>query len=227
MVTTSTGTADNNAAIQAAKNLIAQIWAWLENVCDPEVPVLSVLDLGVVRSVTIQYEGFEISSDIDTESITAVHHLPSTVHRDPSTVHHLPSTDHRDPSTVHHLPSTVIITITPTYTGCPAMSMISANIKLELIAQGLENVKVVEVLSPAWTTDWMRESGKKKLLEYGIAPPQSKARMDKMLFSDTPIPCPQCGSENTERISEFGSTACKSLHRCLDCREPFDYFKCH
>jgi len=213
MVTTSTGTADNNAAIQAAKNLIAQIWAWLENVCDPEVPVLSVLDLGVVRSVTIQYEGFEISSDIDTESITAVHHLPSTVHR--------------DPSTVHHLPSTVIITITPTYTGCPAMSMISANIKLELIAQGLENVKVVEVLSPAWTTDWMRESGKKKLLEYGIAPPQSKARMDKMLFSDTPIPCPQCGSENTERISEFGSTACKSLHRCLDCREPFDYFKCH
>ena len=220
MVTTSTGTADNNAAIQAAKNLIAQIWAWLENVCDPEVPVLSVLDLGVVRSVTIQYEGFEISSDIDTESITAVHHLPSTVHRDPSTVH-------RDPSTVHHLPFTVIITITPTYTGCPAMSMISANIKLELIAQGLENVKVVEVLSPAWTTDWMRESGKKKLLEYGIAPPQSKARMDKMLFSDTPIPCPQCGSENTERISEFGSTACKSLHRCLDCREPFDYFKCH
>lgn len=107
------------------------------------------------------------------------------------------------------------------------MSMIAANIKLELMAQGLENVEVVEALSPAWTTDWMRESGKKKLLEYGIAPPQSKARMDKLLFSDTPVPCPQCGSDNTERIAEFGSTACKSLHRCLDCREPFDYFKCH
>ncbi len=213
MVTTSSDTEGKNADIQAAENQIAQIWAWLENVCDPEVPVLSVLDLGVVRSVTIQYEDFEISSQIDTEHIATAHRPPSTVHR--------------PPSTAYRLPSTVKITITPTYTGCPAMSMIAANIKLELIAQGLENVEVVEVLSPAWTTDWMRESGKKKLLEYGIAPPQSKARMDKMLFSDTPIPCPQCGSENTERISEFGSTACKSLHRCLDCREPFDYFKCH
>ncbi len=205
MVTTSKETADNDAATKAAEDLIAQIWVWLENVCDPEVPVLSVLDLGVVRRVSLIYPDFEINSETDTKSVPTVHRPPSTVHRPPSTV----------------------ITITPTYTGCPAMNMIAANIKLELMAQGLENVEVVEVLSPAWTTDWMRESGKKKLLEYGIAPPQRQARMDKLLFSDTPVPCPQCGSENTERIAEFGSTACKSLHRCLDCREPFDYFKCH
>lgn len=188
----------------SAEELIAQIWAWLENVCDPEVPVLTVLDLGVVRSITITTDEVEITSHINT-----------------------PSTVNRKPSTVHRPPSTVKIHITPTYTGCPAMNMIAANIKLELLSRGLEHVQVIEILSPAWTTDWMRESGKKKLLEYGIAPPQNKARLDKLLFDDIPVPCPQCGSENTERISEFGSTACKSLHRCLDCREPFDAFKCH
>lgn len=195
----------------SAETLIAQIWEWLENVCDPEVPVLTVLDLGVVRSITICTADVEISSHINT---------PSTVVSSLSPVHHTPSTVGRQPSTVK-------IHITPTYTGCPAMNMIAANIKLELLSRGLENVQVIEILSPAWTTDWMRESGKKKLLEYGIAPPQNKARLDKLLFDDIPVPCPQCGSENTERISEFGSTACKSLHRCLDCREPFDAFKCH
>lgn len=182
--------------------LIAQIWAWLEQVCDPEIPVLSVLDLGVVRSITLQTSEYDITST-----------MPSDV-----------------PSTHGHLPSRIlgtIIHITPTYTGCPAMNMISANIRLELLAHGLDQVQVVEVLSPAWTTDWMTDSGKQKLLEYGIAPPQNKARMDKMLFSEVPVPCPQCGSAHTELISEFGSTACKSLHRCLDCREPFDAFKCH
>jgi ring-1,2-phenylacetyl-CoA epoxidase subunit PaaD len=157
-----------------------------------------------VRSISIATVDLEITSHINT-----------------------PSAVDRKPSSVSRPPSTVKIQITPTYTGCPAMNMIAANIKLELLSHGLENVQVVEILSPAWTTDWMRASGKQKLLEYGIAPPQSKARLDKLLFDDMPVPCPQCGSENTERISEFGSTACKSLHRCLDCREPFDAFKCH
>lgn len=155
-----------------------QILTILENVSDPEIPVLSVIDLGVVRDINIG-ENIEI-------------------------------------------------VITPTYSGCPAMSVIATNIKFELLANGFKNVKVTEILSPAWTTDWMTASGKQKLKEYGIAPPVAKARIGKLLFEDTPsVACPQCGSSNTEQISEFGSTACKSLFRCKDCFEPFDYFKCH
>ena len=155
-----------------------QIWAILENVSDPEIPVLSVIDLGIVRDVKIG--------------------------------------------------DTIEIIITPTYSGCPAMSVIATNIKFELLVNGFQNVTITEVLSPAWTTDWMTESGKNKLREYGIAPPVIKSRMEKMLFEETPsVSCPQCSSLNTEQLSEFGSTACKSLFRCLDCLEPFDYFKCH
>jgi ring-1,2-phenylacetyl-CoA epoxidase subunit PaaD len=157
-----------------------KIWSVLENVSDPEIPVLSVLDLGIVRDVFIENE----------DSIEVV--------------------------------------ITPTYTGCPAMSVIATNIKFELLGHGFRNIKVKEVLSPAWTTDWMTEAGKQKLRDYGIAPPVAKARIEKMLFQDHPsVSCPQCGSENTELLSEFGSTACKSLMRCKECLEPFDYFKCH
>ena len=145
---------------------------------DPEIPVLSVIDLGIVRDVKIG--------------------------------------------------DTIEIIITPTYSGCPAMSVIATNIKFELLVNGFQNVTITEVLSPAWTTDWMTESGKNKLREYGIAPPVAKSRIDKMLFEEPPsVSCPQCGSSNTEQLSEFGSTACKSLFRCLDCLEPFDYFKCH
>lgn len=202
-----TGTTVNEAD-QSAHALIGRIWGWLENVCDPEVPVLSVLDLGIIRSIKVRMNGMAAISHIDD--------LPFQTQS--SDAGKLPSDE---------ASALVQIQITPTYTGCPAMNMIAANIKLELLSQGLANVEIVEVLSPAWTTDWMSESGKQKLLEYGIAPPQSKARMEKMLFSDIPVPCPLCRSKNTERISEFGSTACKALHRCLDCREPFDYFKCH
>ena len=155
-----------------------KIFKILENVSDPEIPVLSVIDLGIVRDVKIG--------------------------------------------------DTIEIIITPTYSGCPAMSVIATNIKFELLVNGFQNVTITEVLSPAWTTDWMTESGKNKLREYGIAPPIAKSRMEKMLFEDAPsVSCPQCGSSNTEQLSEFGSTACKSLFRCLDCLEPFDYFKCH
>lgn len=147
----------------------------LENVADPEVPVLSVLDLGIVREIKITENNIEIF-------------------------------------------------ITPTYSGCPAMQTIATNIKFELIANGIENVEVKEILSPSWTTAWMTENGKKKLKEYGIAPPQYD---ENKKGNDENIECPQCHSINTKLLSQFGSTACKALYKCLDCLEPFDYFKCH
>lgn len=154
------------------------IWTILEQVPDPEVPVLSVVDLGVVREVGI----------------------------------------HGD---------TVNITITPTYSGCPAMDMIAMNIRLALIEAGVKQISIQNRLSPAWTTDWMSENGKKKLKEYGIAPPVSPSHPDGLFTATEEVSCPHCDSPNTELISQFGSTSCKALYRCLDCKEPFDYFKCH
>jgi ring-1,2-phenylacetyl-CoA epoxidase subunit PaaD len=157
--------------------LKTQIYKILANVCDPEVPVLSILDLGIVRDVLLHEKEIEII-------------------------------------------------ITPTYSGCPAMNMIAMNIRIEMATHGFENIKIKEVLSPAWTTDWMSEDGKRKLKEYGIAPPQYRVE-DLGLRVEKDIPCPLCDSTNTELLSEFGSTSCKALHRCKDCLEPFDYFKCH
>lgn len=155
------------------------IYTYLEEIKDPEVPVLSIIDLGIVRDVTINGDELEVI-------------------------------------------------ITPTYTGCPAMDMIAATIKIELATLGFKKVKVTTVLAPAWTTDWMTEEGKRKLKEYGIAPPNPKQQAcNSHLFSEETVQCPQCNSYHTHRISEFGSTACKSLYQCDDCKEPFDYFKCH
>ncbi len=155
-----------------------QIWQYLEDVSDPEVPVLSVVDLGVVRAV--QVEG-----------------------------------------------NTVQVTITPTYSGCPAMDTISADIKQKLKNEGFEHVSINMQLSPAWTTDWMSEEGKQKLEAYGIAPPVEPSSDINALFGkETTVRCPLCKSENTKLVSQFGSTACKALHQCNDCLEPFDYFKC-
>jgi ring-1,2-phenylacetyl-CoA epoxidase subunit PaaD len=152
----------------------------LSRIPDPEVPVLSITDLGIVRDVL----------NIENGSVEVV--------------------------------------ITPTYTGCPAMDMIAVNIKMELIANGYPEPKIRTVLSPAWTTDWMSEEGKQKLKEYGIAPPLPKQQVCKQeLFSEEAIQCPRCNSYHTARVSEFGSTACKALYQCLDCKEPCDYFKCH
>lgn len=162
----------------------AGIWKILEEVHDPEVPVLSILDLGVVRSV----------------AVTA------------------PISEGEKPS--------VQLTVTPTYSGCPAMDVISMDIRLKLIENGIRNVTIQQQLSPAWTTDWMTEEGKKKLKAYGIAPPQYNKK-NISLFEDTAVPCPRCTSSNTQLISQFASTACKSMYRCLDCKEAFDYFKCH
>ncbi|WP_462254286.1 1,2-phenylacetyl-CoA epoxidase subunit PaaD [Ferruginibacter sp.] len=161
------------------------IWQILETVCDPEVPVLSILDLGIVRDVKID----------------------------------------NSPSTQDAVQGDggIEIVITPTYTGCPAMDMITMDIKMRLLENGYKKIKVTSVLSPAWTTDWMSEAGKQKLKAYGIAPPYT--RSDDT--GDLVIECPQCKSTNTKLISQFGSTACKALYQCNDCKEPFDYFKCH
>jgi ring-1,2-phenylacetyl-CoA epoxidase subunit PaaD len=162
----------------------ADVWRLLENVPDPEVPVLSVVDLGVIRHVHVED---------------------------------------------HYGGQQVQVTITPTYTGCPAMDMITANIRMELLMAGFQTVEIVQQLSPAWTTDWMSEAGKKKLMGYGIAPPVAKlsACANMEIDEQMGIQCPHCGSFNTHIVSHFGSTACKALHQCNDCREPFDYFKCH
>lgn len=162
------------------KQIEKKIWDLLGNVTDPEVPVLTILDLGIVREVIVREDGVEI-------------------------------------------------VITPTYSGCPAMDMIAANIRMELMLAGYENITVKNVLSPAWTTDWMTQAGKEKLKAYGIAPPTVKQSVcsTDLFAPNEAIQCPQCNSYHTRRISEFGSTACKSLYQCDDCREPFDYFKCH
>lgn len=154
-----------------------KVWGVLALVNDPEIPVLSVIDLGIVRDVII------------TDNL-------------------------------------ITVMISPTYSGCPAMDVISIQIKLALAAAGFTNIEVKQVLSPAWTTDWMTEAGKEKLKTYGIAPPVGKT-FDKMYLEELVVACPQCNSTNTSVISEFGSTACKALFKCEDCLEPFDYFKCH
>jgi ring-1,2-phenylacetyl-CoA epoxidase subunit PaaD len=156
---------------------VAEIYKYLENVFDPEVPVLTVLDLGVVRKILIGKDG------------------------------------------------SIEVIITPTYSGCPAMSIIAVNIKMELLSRGLYNIKVTQVLSPAWTTDWMSEAGKQKLKDYGIAPPQYTIAENGL--NTKTVPCPLCNSQNTEVISEYASTACKSMYKCKECLEAFDYFKCH
>jgi ring-1,2-phenylacetyl-CoA epoxidase subunit PaaD len=153
------------------------IWGILEDVKDPEVPVLTVLDLGVVREVN---------------------HIEDNQWQ---------------------------IIITPTYSGCPAMQVIEEDIIKRLKEEEIEaNVKLV--LSPAWTTDWISENGKKKLEEYGIAPPQDEVDKSVLFGAKTVVPCPLCKSKNTKMISQFGSTACKAHYQCIDCKEPFDYFKC-
>lgn len=155
---------------------IDTIWKRLEQVSDPEVPVLTILDLGVVRNVEW----------IDEQ---------------------------------------LIITITPTYSGCPAMQVIEADIRKELADLNVE-IKINTVLSPAWTTDWISENGKIKLKEYGIAPPVNEVDKSVLFAEPTIVPCPKCDSTNTRMISQFASTACKAHYQCNDCLEPYDYFKC-
>jgi ring-1,2-phenylacetyl-CoA epoxidase subunit PaaD len=163
--------------VQDRPELQQRAWDAAASVVDPEIPVLSIADLGVLREVAVHDGQVEVA-------------------------------------------------ITPTYSGCPAMNMIALEIELALEREGFSKPKVRTVLSPAWTTDWMSEEGRRKLEAYGIAPPEPKSSR-RALFGVQQIKCPQCGSETTELLSEFGSTSCKALWRCKSCREPFDYFKCH
>ena len=117
------------------------------------------------------------------------------------------------------------VAITPTYSGCPAMDIIAIDVETALVEAGFKNFRVVRVLSPAWTTDWLSADAREKLRANGIAPPE-KASGKRALFSQIETQCPKCGSPDTERVSEFGSTACKAHYRCLSCQEPFEYFKC-
>jgi ring-1,2-phenylacetyl-CoA epoxidase subunit PaaD len=160
-----------------AENVAERAWAAAASVVDPEIPVLTIEDLGVLRNVSIAQDG-----------------APE-------------------------------VSITPTYSGCPAMNVIALEVELALARAGIANGRVKTVLSPAWTTEWMSEEGRRKLRDYGIAPPAPKATR-RALFGVGAIACPRCGSGDTERLAEFGSTACKALWRCRSCREPFDYFKC-
>ncbi|WP_319823569.1 1,2-phenylacetyl-CoA epoxidase subunit PaaD [Thalassovita sp.] len=145
-----------------------QVWDWLKTLPDPEIPVLTLMDLGIIRGV--EWEG-----------------------------------------------DTCVVRVTPTYSGCPATSMINMDIISHLHGHGLTKVETRMQLSPAWTTDWMTQDGRRKLEEYGIAPPQP---------AGGPQRCPHCGGTHLEKLSQFGSTPCKAQWRCQDCLEPFEYFKC-
>jgi ring-1,2-phenylacetyl-CoA epoxidase subunit PaaD len=154
-----------------------EIWDYMEEVYDPEVPVLTIVDLGIVRNITYQGECCKI-------------------------------------------------TITPTYSGCPAMKRIEQDVIQKLDEKGIGNVEVDLVLSPAWTTDWLSDSGRKKLKKYGIAPPENEVDKSVLFSEPTIVPCPKCDSKDTKLVSQFGSTACKAHYQCNHCLEPFDYFKC-
>ena len=145
-----------------------QIWEWLDAVPDPEIPVISVVDLGIVRDV--QWDD-----------------------------------------------ATLKVTVTPTYSGCPATSVISMDIETMLRDHGIDDLQIETSISPAWTTDWLSDKGRTRLEEFGIAPPQP---------AGGPEHCPHCGSKAVKKVSQFGSTPCKAHWRCTDCLEPFDYFKC-
>ena len=153
-----------------------QVLEWLADVPDPEIPVVSIMDLGIVRDV--QCNG------------------------------------------------RVVVSLAPTYSGCPATEAIEANVVAALQERGIVDVSIKRVLSPPWTTDWISAAGCEKLREYGIAPPAQGASKRDLLGAGQVVPCPRCASQQTELVSEFGSTACKASYRCTDCLEPFEYFKC-
>ncbi|MGN7868451.1 1,2-phenylacetyl-CoA epoxidase subunit PaaD [Paracoccus sp. 22332] len=162
-----------------------QIWDWLSQVPDPEIPVISLTDLGIIRDVAWQGD-------------------------------------------------TLVVTVTPTYSGCPATGVINLDIESVLRAHGIQKLELKRQLSPAWTTDWITPEGREKLRAYGIAPPVDgtaadgvlAGRVSRLMGSNLTIQCPRCGSTHTQKVSQFGSTPCKASWRCTDCLEPFDYFKC-
>lgn len=179
-----------------SKTAEQRAWDIASTVCDPEIPVLTIEDLGILRGVRV------VGSP---EAATA---------------------DGQDDSAASS--TAVEVTITPTYSGCPAMDAIGDDLRTAFRKEGYASVQVNLVLSPAWTTDWMTESGKAKLEEYGIAPPSGMAAAgghSGPVRLSLAVKCPQCSSLNTKELTRFGSTSCKALFVCQDCKEPFDYFK--
>jgi ring-1,2-phenylacetyl-CoA epoxidase subunit PaaD len=162
----------------SSKPDISAVQAAIADVCDPEIPVLTLFDLGVIRAIEFAHD------------------------------------------------DAVEITITPTYSGCPAMNVMAIDLQTALLKAGFDNARIKTSLSSAWTTDWMSNEGRKKLLDYGIAPPAAKASRRALFGDNDALACPLCASTRTVKMSEFGSTACKSLWRCESCLEPFDAFKC-
>lgn len=164
---------------------VEQVWDWLSQIPDPEIPVVSLTELGIIRDV--EWQG-----------------------------------------------DTLVVTVTPTYSGCPATAIINLDIETALRARGIDRLRLERRLSPPWTTDWLTREGRAKLRDYGIAPPvvgtaadgQLTGRIGRLMGHSPTVACPRCGSDNTERVSQFGSTLCKASWRCRDCLEPFDYFKC-
>lgn len=165
---------------------VAEVWRWLADVPDPEIPVVSLTDLGIVR---------DVAWDDDT----------------------------------------LVVTVTPTYSGCPATGVINLDIEAALRNRGVEKLRLERRLSPPWTSDWLTAEAREKLRRYGIAPPIDGTAADGRLIgriarltgpSNFVVACPRCGSNHTEKVSQFGSTPCKASYRCKDCLEPFDYFKC-
>ena len=167
-------TGEAGSAVSAWQARSDHAWRVLAAVPDPEVPVLSVVDLGLVREVNCDDDGIDV-------------------------------------------------VLTPTYSGCPATEIIESSVREALLAADLGPVRVITRRAPAWTTDWISDAGHAKLRDYGIAPPG--AVNNTLRFHPRTIDCPRCGSAHTERLSAFGSTACKALYRCIDCREPFEHFK--
>lgn len=187
-----------HVAASAATPLLARAWQVLDAVPDPEIPVVSIRELGILRDVRL-----DADADADADADTG---------------------------------DAIEVIITPTYSGCPAMAQIAEDIGAALTRAGLTHYRITTVLAPAWTTDWITPAARDKLRAYGIAPPTgqcggntaSAANEKVVRFVPRALPspaCPRCGSAHTERLAQFGSTACKALYRCLDCREPFDYFK--
>lgn len=176
MVTANVSDPDRVLAGRESDKLAA--WTAAAAVLDPEVPVLTIEDLGVLRDVSVGADG-------------------------------------------------VTVTVTPTYSGCPAMETIEHDVEAAVRAAGFADVTVRRVLAPAWTTDWMTEEGRRKLAAYGVAPPSRRTSEGSTgpVLVNLSVRCPQCGSPDTSELSRFGSTACKSLWRCTTCREPFDHFK--
>lgn len=167
---------------------VAQVWDWLSEVPDPEIPVITLTDLGIIRDVA--YDG-----------------------------------------------PTLVVTVTPTYSGCPATAFINLEIERRLREEGVTDLRLERQLSPAWTSDWIKTAAREALKAYGIAPPIDGTAADRDVLAgriarltgaggNLVVPCPRCGSVHTEKLSQFGSTPCKASYRCTDCLEPFDYFKC-